>query len=183
MMKFKIKNHHSDFNDIDKAIIEKWQKTFPTLFPHKPEPKKYLRERAWHMAIEYAVSKGYSKAQGEHAKKQWCQGYRWNRAVLCVKRAEERSMLYLNSAAKRALKLLAKDYPMLFAPASKEDIRPLKIGIDKDLMTWANEKDISEKSLRLALGYWVRSKDYVKALAESKVRYDLELNECEKKVG
>ena len=54
---------------------------------------------------------------------------------------------------------LQEDYPVLFPSKPKAKL-PLKLGIDKDLMGWAEANGISSRNLSLLLHYWCRGKRY-----------------------
>lgn len=72
------------------------------------------------------------------------------------------------SANQAALQLLIEAYPDVF---SRENVRPLKIGIQEDLV--ADEK-IAKNKIKRALASYVRAPQYFKAMQEGAERVDLQ---------
>ena len=57
---------------------------------------------------------------------------------------------------------LQEDYPVLFPSKPKAKL-PLKLGIDKDLIGWATDNNVSKRNLGLLLYYWCRGRRYQRA--------------------
>ena len=76
---------------------------------------------------------------------------------------------------KEATKLLQKSFPKLFT-RKPEPKYALKIGIYKDLLSWASEHNITGAELGKALAFWCYGSRYEQALETGK-RYDLNFSQ------
>jgi len=74
---------------------------------------------------------------------------------------------------KVAVELLIVQFPECFKPPDQPPW-PLKIGVDQDVM--AALPDVSRSDLKLALGSYVRTKEYRAVLIEGAMRVDLDGN-------
>ncbi|WP_189521110.1 ProQ/FinO family protein [Mesorhizobium sp. M1B.F.Ca.ET.045.04.1.1] len=77
---------------------------------------------------------------------------------------------HINPARER----LAKLFPSAFSRKGEPAKRPLKIGIDKDVL--AAVKDIPRRVIKLAISDYCTGPKYAKAMVEGAVRIDLDGN-------
>lgn len=72
------------------------------------------------------------------------------------------------------LERLVETYPTAFRPFGEREIRPLKLGIHKDLMPAIREWGFSAAALKYAMGMYTRQLRYQFALLKSDGRIDLQ---------
>ncbi|MFY0656734.1 ProQ/FINO family protein [Neptunomonas sp.] len=72
------------------------------------------------------------------------------------------------AANQAALKLLMETYPKTF---NREDVKPLKIGIQDDLLA---EEKVAKNKIKRALASYVRSPQYFRSMVEGVDRVDLQ---------
>ncbi|MEH6579189.1 MAG: ProQ/FinO family protein [Amphritea sp.] len=74
------------------------------------------------------------------------------------------------AANQAALQLICDTYPLVF---NRENVRPLKIGIQEDLIA---EEKLAKNKIKRALASYVRSPHYFRSLKEGADRIDLNGN-------
>lgn len=80
-----------------------------------------------------------------------------------------------NGRVQQALQYLLDTYPKCF---NYKTPRPLKIGIHVDVLNEKKNDEISNLSLRRAIGYYTRGPFYLRCVLQQNQRVDLSGNDC-----
>lgn len=90
----------------------------------------------------------------------------------------------VNQKAVRAIETIStlqNYFPIAFPDQASSQLKPLSIGVDKQIFQEMESKGepISRSAIRLALKRWCRRSDYLKSIVRSSHRIDLFGNSCD----